>query len=74
MKQKNLNPGKDADAPDHVEEHLSNIRHKILIISGFGRDQRVESLLKQAKGQFVSKPFSPKELLSKVDEPMAQSR
>jgi signal transduction histidine kinase/CheY-like chemotaxis protein len=45
---------------------------KILIISGFGRDKRVEHLLEVSKGEFVGKPFSPKNLLSKVDELMAQ--
>ncbi len=44
----------------------------ILIISGFGRDERVEELLKVTGGDFVSKPFSPRILLSKVDEIIAE--
>jgi DNA-binding response OmpR family regulator len=46
---------------------------KILMISGFGRDSRVENLLQKTGGQFVSKPFSPKDLLSRVDELIAGS-
>jgi len=45
---------------------------KLVIISGFGRDERVEDILKIADGEFVSKPFSPKDLLSTIDRLMAE--
>jgi two-component system, cell cycle sensor histidine kinase and response regulator CckA len=41
---------------------------RILFISGYARDERIERLLGMTKSDFISKPFSPKELLTRVDE------
>jgi len=40
---------------------------KILLISGYARDERIERLLAMTPSDFMSKPFSPKALLTKVD-------
>jgi len=40
---------------------------KVLLISGYARDERIERLLAMTPSDFVSKPFSPKTLLTKVD-------
>ncbi|MBN1268569.1 MAG: response regulator, partial [Kiritimatiellae bacterium] len=50
-----------------AEEVLAEIMHRkpqtrILVISGFGRDERVQHLLATTRASFVSKPFSPKDL------------
>jgi two-component system cell cycle sensor histidine kinase/response regulator CckA len=42
----------------------------ILIVSGHARDERVEALLEMGAADYVSKPFSPRGLLAKVDEIM----
>jgi two-component system, cell cycle sensor histidine kinase and response regulator CckA len=47
-------------------------RAKILMISGFARDTRVEQLLTMGNIEFLGKPFSPKEILSRVDRMMAE--
>lgn len=62
-----------------AEEVLSEILRKqpgikILLVSGFGRDERVEKLLATTHAAFVSKPFSPKEILAKVDELLTSGR
>ena len=41
---------------------------RVLFISGYSRDERIERLLAKTKSDFISKPFSPKELLTRVDE------
>ena len=43
-------------------------RSEILIVTGRVMDARLEALLRLTGGQIVHKPFSPKTLLSKVDE------
>ncbi len=52
--------------------HGRNPDTRILVMSGFARDERIEKLLTHGRSEFVGKPFSPKELLSKVDELMAK--
>jgi len=44
---------------------------KILLISGFDRDDRIEKLSNRPEVDFIGKPFSPKQLLSKVDDVLA---
>jgi DNA-binding response OmpR family regulator len=45
---------------------------KILMISGFSRSTRVDQLLAMGDVEFLGKPFSPKEILSRVDRMMAE--
>ena len=47
-------------------------RTKILVISGFARDSRVDQLIEMGNAEFMGKPFSPKEILSRVDRMMAE--
>lgn len=56
-----------------TEETIMHIREtdpaaRILFISGYTRDERIERLLAMVKSDFISKPFSPKTLLTRVDE------
>lgn len=61
-------------AEEVMEEMVRNWPEaRIVIISGFGRDERVERILQATGGRFVSKPFSPKDLLSEIDELMAEN-
>jgi PAS domain S-box-containing protein len=46
---------------------------RILLMSGYARDERVDKLHQSAGVEFISKPFSPKEILSRVDEMMAET-
>ncbi len=55
-----------------TEETIHRIWEKdsatpVLFISGYARDARIERLLEMGNSEFISKPFSPKELLSRVD-------
>jgi CheY-like chemotaxis protein len=47
---------------------------KIMIMSGFARDERVEKLRAEAGVEFVGKPFSPRDILSVVDAVMTGPR
>lgn len=64
-----------------AEEAVQTIRStspdtKILISSGKHHDQRVESMMKEPGVDFIAKPYSPKELMAKVDDmlPLTMSR
>jgi PAS domain S-box-containing protein len=46
---------------------------KVLLISGFTLDERIERLTRNGDVGYISKPFSPKELLCKVDEVMTRT-
>ena len=46
---------------------------RILFISGYSRDERIERLMEQVPSDFIGKPFSPKALVSKVDALLAVS-
>ncbi|OQW96055.1 MAG: hypothetical protein BWK77_06490 [Verrucomicrobia bacterium A1] len=64
-------PGPSAEST--VAEILRGLpRAKILMISGFSRDSRVDHLLAMGNIEFLGKPFSPKEILSRVDRMMAE--
>lgn len=55
-----------------VEIARTQPRTKILLISGFARDSRVDQLIEMGNAEFLGKPFSPKEILSRVDRMMAE--
>lgn len=60
-------PGPNADeAAEKILEIFPQI--PILFISGFARDDRVETLLEQARAHFLPKPFSTQDLIERVDE------
>lgn len=46
---------------------------KILFVSGYAKDEHIEKLLKLANVEFLSKPFSPKVLLTTVDAFLSQT-
>lgn len=45
---------------------------RVLFVSGYARDERIERLLKMVPSDFISKPFSPKSLVTVVDELLAE--
>jgi len=46
-------------------------RVKVLIISGFARDARIDQLVEMGAVDFLAKPFSPKEIIARVDKMMS---
>ncbi len=45
---------------------------KILLISTFAEDARIQQIIEMKRAEFLAKPFTPKEILTKVDEMMTQ--
>jgi CheY-like chemotaxis protein len=45
---------------------------KVLLVSGFALDEQTRNLLRMGDTDYMSKPFSAEELVSKVDEMMVQ--
>lgn len=43
----------------------------VLFVSGYSKDARIERLMEMVHSDFIGKPFSPKALLSKVDDLMS---
>ena len=46
---------------------------RILLISGFARDSRIDQLLELAAAEFMGKPFSPREIIARVDRMMGEA-
>lgn len=46
---------------------------RILLISGFARDSRIDQLLELAAAEFMGKPFSPREIIARVDRMMGET-
>lgn len=51
--------------------HETNSGTRVLLISGFTKDDRIEKITQENGIEFMGKPFSPKEILTKVDQLMA---
>lgn len=45
---------------------------KILLISTFAEDARIQQIIEMKRVEFMAKPFTPKEILTKVDEMMTR--
>ncbi len=59
-------PGASTEETIH-EIVRTNPRARILFISGYARDERIDRLIAMTKSDFISKPFSPNDLLTRVD-------
>ena len=61
-----------------VEDTLTRLARdypqtRILLISGFARNSRIDQLLELADAEFLGKPFSPREIIARVDRMMGEA-